>query len=1100
VRTLTASHDVLTTLGVRPDLGRIFSAADDTPGAPNVVILSSGYWQRTFDADRGMLGRVITINGRPHQVIGVMPAGFRFEGEHDLVIPLRINPGRPNPFFRLVSVARLRPGVTLAQANADAARILRTWLDESGQTDSAFQARYAPALRPLKQDVVGDVGSTLWVLMGTIGLVLLMACANVANLLLVRANARGHEFAIRAALGSRRSRIARLLLVESLTLALLGGAFGLAIAYGGLRVLVAVGPSTLPRLSEISIDPFVLIFAFAVSLLSGLLFGLIPILKCAGPRLAAAIGNTGRGATLSRERQRSQNSLVTVQIALALVLLVSAGLMIRSFQALRRVDPGFTQPEHVQTFSITIPPAVEPDVERLRRMHEEILNRLATIPGVASAAFTTRLPMDPSDRWSAALTAEGQRDDGRTPPNRQVKVISPGMFQTLRTPLVAGRDFTWTDLYDVRDVAIISENLAREFWGSPADALGKRIRQYYGEQDSWREIVGVARDVSDDGVHQQPPATIYWPGRLPARFFGGYQPHRVSVVLRTDRAGTESLLTEMHQAVWSVNARLPLADVRTLDTLYHQSLAQTSFTLVMLAIAGAMALLLGMCGIYGVIAYAVSQRRREIGIRLALGAQTGQIRALFVRRGMILAGMGVAIGMGGAIGFTRLMRSLLFGINPLDPITFAAVPIVLAAAAVLASYLPARRAIAVDLVETMRANKGARAMTRRVMGMGVLVSLAWMIYLDAQVSLFRSGAPVPVRQGSGQVVLIDVNRDGHLDLVATHLQKKLVGVHLGDGTGLFAPTVAAGMSLQPDAGAWALGDVDGDRISDLVVATRDRRDEYIQTFLGMASGRFDTTSERRYPTATAIEYYKPTVRLVDVNGDKNPDIVTDNGRRNTVEVLLGDGHGQFKKGSTVILESGRDFHSSALGDVDGDGRLDMVATGFAPNGVARLATLRGDGKGAFLQAMTASVDLPRPRVAALADVNGDQKLDVVLTDGEEKLLSIWLNTGQGGFAPAPMSPYKIVESAFAVVVTDVNRDSRADIVAATVNSQSTSPDNSSVTVLLGGGRVFQPASGSPFRVGPGAYNLATGDVNEDGKTDIVASSFAGESVTVLLGQ
>ena len=391
-------------------------------------------------------------------------------------------------------------------------------------------------------------------------------------------------------------------------------------------------------------------------------------------------------------------------------------------------------------------------------------------------------------------------------------------------------------------------------------------------------------------------------------------------------------------------------------------------------------------------------------------------------------------------------------------------------------------------------------MTRLVMCTAGLVSLGWMIHLDAQASLFGSGAPVLVRQGSGQLVLRDVNRDGHLDLVTTHLRTKLVGVHLGDGTGLFALAVAAAMSLPLDAGAWTLGDVDGDRIPDLVVATRDRREEYIQIFPGTVSGRLDASSGRRFPTATAIEYYKPTVLLADANGDSTLDIVTANGRRNTVEVLLGDGQGRFRKGSTVTLDSGRDSYTFAVGDVDGDGRLDMVATGSAPSGVARLATLRGDGKGGFLQTMTTSVSLPDPRVAALADVNSDRRLDMVLTHGEEKLLSVWMNAGQGGFAPAPMSPYKIVESAFAVVVADVNRDSRADIVAATVNSQSTSPDNSSVTVLLGGIPAFLPAPGSPFRVGPGAYNLATGDINEDGKPDIVASSFAGESVTVLLGQ
>jgi predicted permease len=301
------------------------------------------------------------------------------------------------------------------------------------------------------------------------------------------------------------------------------------------------------------------------------------------------------------------------------------------------------------------------------------------------------------------MTAEDKPETRPTPPNRHVRFVSPGIFQTQGTPLIAGRDFTWTDIYDAREVVIISANLARAMWGSPEAALGKRIREFY-TPSPWREIVGVAGDVYDDGAHQPPPATVYWPARLSAQTFGlpYYQPRRVTIAIRSERAGTESLLNEVGEAVRSVHANLPLAQVRTLGDVYDQSMARTSFTLVMLAIAGAMALLLGIFGIYGVISYAVSQRRREIGIRLALGAQAHEIRGLFVRRGIILAGIGAALGLGGAIGFTRLMRSLLFGVSPFDPITFAAVPLVLAAAAVLASYLPARRAMAVDPVETMR--------------------------------------------------------------------------------------------------------------------------------------------------------------------------------------------------------------------------------------------------------------------------------------------------------------------------------------------------------------------------------------------------------------
>jgi predicted permease len=703
VRALMASQDVLTTLGVRPEIGRWFSKADDTPGSPATVMLTNGYWQRRFGGDRAVLERVLIINARPHQIIGVMPAGFQFGGEVDLILPLRIDRGRLIPAFRLLGVARLKPGVTLAQANVDAARVLHVWFENSGMRPEV-RTRWAPSLRPLKQDVVGDVGRTLWVLMGAIGVVLLMACANVANLLLVRADARRQEFAIRAALGARWTRIARQLLVESLTLAVLGGALGAGLAYGELRVLVAIGPSNLPRLAEISLDPVVLGFALTISLMSGLLFGLIPILKFAGPRLADA-GRGGRGAHLTCESQRSQQALVVAQVALALVLLVSAGLMIRSFQALRRVDPGFAEPQRVQAFSISIPPTMVAEPERVTRMQQEVLDKIAAIPGVESAAFTTRLPLD-RVRYSAALAAEGIADDGRTPPNRHARLVSPGMFQTLGTPLVAGRDFTWTDLYDARDVAIISENLARELWGSPAAALGKRIREYYSSTAPWHEIVGVAGDVHDDGIHQRPPATVYWPARLHAQLFGsrGFQPRRVSVAIRTERAGTESLLNQVRDAVRSVNADLPLAQVRTLDELYDQSMARTSFMLLMLTIAGAMALLLGVLGLYGVLSYAVSQRRHEIGIRLALGAQPHEIRGLFVRQGLVVVGFGVAIGIGVAAGFTRLMQSLLFGISPLDPVTFTAMPVVLAATGVLASYLSTRRAVAVDPVETLRAD------------------------------------------------------------------------------------------------------------------------------------------------------------------------------------------------------------------------------------------------------------------------------------------------------------------------------------------------------------------------------------------------------------
>ncbi len=669
VQVLALSHGLLTTLGVRAEIGRGFSAADDTPGMPDMVMLSSGYWRRAFGGDPDVVNRALTINSRPHQIIGVMPADFRFGGtvinttmrasSPDIMLPLRINRARPVPVWRLLGVARLKPGVTVAQANADVGRMVAIWSAPSERVNwpPAFRnTRYGASLRPLKQDVVGNVGRTLWVVMGTIGIVLLMACANVANLLMVRADARRQEFAIRAALGARWTRLARALFVESLLLGLLGGALGVALAFGALRVLVAIGPSDLPRLSESSIDPVSLAFALTVSLASGLLFGLSAMLRYAGPRLATAIGAGARGATLTRERQRSQQTLVTLQLALALVLLVSCGLMIRSFQALRSVNPGFTQPHRVHTFTLSIPPAEAGDAERVTRMQHEMLDKVSAIPGVLSSAFTTRLPMDTSPRASFPVTVEGQIEDGRKPISRQTRFVSPGMFQTLGTPLVVGGDFTWIDISDNREVAILSENLAREIFGSSEAAVGKRIR--HGSAGAWREVIGVAGDIYDEGVHQPPTPTVFLPARLQAQVLGlpMFLPRRVTFAIRSDRADTESVLNQVREAVWSVNSSLPLAQVRTLGDLYDQSMARTSFTLVMLVIAGAMALLLGVSGLYGVISYSVSQRQREIGIRMALGARAPDIRGLFVRRGLVLAGIGMALGLVVAAGFTRLMR------------------------------------------------------------------------------------------------------------------------------------------------------------------------------------------------------------------------------------------------------------------------------------------------------------------------------------------------------------------------------------------------------------------------------------------------------------
>jgi putative ABC transport system permease protein len=710
VQALDVTYGTLQALGVQPAMGRWFSQADDTPGAPDTVLLTYGFWQRHFAGSPSTVGRTLTVDAKPHIIIGVLPQNFRFLNSHaDLILPMQFD--RSKVFlgnFSYQGIARLKPGVTLEQANTDLARMLPIWLKSwpppPGFSLALFEsAHFAPKIKPLKQEVVGDIGVTLWVLMGTIGLVLLIACANVANLLLVRAESRQQELAIRAALGAGWRRIAGEMLLESLTLGVLGGALGLALAYAALRMLIAHGPATLPRLGEIGIDPLVLGFTLVVSLLAGFFFGLIPAIKYAGPQVASTLRGGGRTMSHGRERHRARNTLVVAQVGLALVLLIGSGLMIRTFQALRSVQPGFTHPEQVQLMRISIPDTQVKEPERVIRMENDMMDKLAAIPGVASVAFASNAPLEGINQQSDLLYARDKTySAGQIPPVRAFRYISPGFLKTVGTALIAGRDFTWTDAYEKRRVAMVSENMAREMWGSPAAALGKQVRSGL-QNDEWREIVGVLADVYDRGVEQQAPAIAYFPIML-----DNFELEKVHVTrygvfaIRTNRAGAESFVAEARKTIWSVNANVPVYLTRTLRDVYDVSLARTSFTLVLLAIAGVMALVLGVVGIYGVIAYAVTQRTREIGIRMALGAQPAGLRGMFVRQGLLLAVVGAALGLIAAAGLTRLMSSLLFKTGALDPVTYAVVSGVLILAAALASYFPARRATAVDPVEALR--------------------------------------------------------------------------------------------------------------------------------------------------------------------------------------------------------------------------------------------------------------------------------------------------------------------------------------------------------------------------------------------------------------
>ena len=705
---LEVTDGLLPVLRATPLIGRSFTQADDQPGSPDTVMLTYGYWQRKFGGDRFVVGTVLTVDGTPHQVLGVLRHDFQFGGPNlDLLLPIKFDRGKTFLLpFNYYGIARLKPGVTVAEANTDVGRmlpiVLRSFSPPPGYSLKMFEdARMGPNLRTLKQDVVGDVGEILWVLMGGIGLVLLIACANVANLLLVRAQGRQQELAIRAALGATPWRIAAELLFENLVLALLGGVLGLALAYAAIRLLIAIAPSDLPRLQEIGIDGHTLLFSLAASLVAPLLFGSVPVLKYAGKRLGTGLREGGRSMSEGRERHRSRSVLVVVQVALAVILLISSGLMIRTFHALTTVDPGFARPQQLQTFRVNIPDTDVKDPEQVVRMEEEILRKIEAVSGVSSVGLSMSVPMDGNGWEDTVFVKDRKYSQGELPIHR-FRFIAPGFFKTLGTPLVAGRDFTWGDIYNKMPLAIISEKLARENWNDPLLALGKQIRA--NEKDDWREVVGVVRDVHDDGVDKKAPNSVYWP-ILAAHFTGTELDVRRSVTysIRSSRAGSEGLMSEVRRAVWSVDPNIPLADAHTLDYFYRTSMARTSFTLVMLAIAGSMALMLGIVGLYGVIAYSVSQRRREIGIRSALGAQQRELTRLFVRHAMLLTGAGVICGLAAALAVTRLMSSLLFGINPTDPATFAVVTIVLLSSAGVSSYLPARRAAAVNPVEALRA-------------------------------------------------------------------------------------------------------------------------------------------------------------------------------------------------------------------------------------------------------------------------------------------------------------------------------------------------------------------------------------------------------------
>jgi len=647
---LRATFRLLPMLGVQPILGRAMAERDDEPASPEVVMLGHGYWQRRFGGDPGVVGRRITVDGTAREIVGVLPEGFWFmDAPHDLILPIRFDRSKVHlAGYNFPAIGRLRPGVSIEAANADVSRM--------------------------------------------IGIVLLIACANIANLLLVRTEGRAQELAVRAALGAGHGRLAREMFAESLLLALAGGVGAVGLAVAALKLVLSTTPARLPRLELIAVDATSLAFTLVLSVAAGLAIGTIPVLKRRRVGLAEALRAGGRNASAGRDRNVTRNTLAIVQVALAVVLLIGSGLMIRTFQSMRRVQPGFTNPGTLQTMRIAIPGDVAADDARVLALQQNLVEGLASLPGVSSVSLMDGLPMTGFSSQDPIFASDHSYAANTIPPLRYFIRTAPGTFRALGTPLLAGREYDWADLHQKRPVAVISENFAREYWGTPAGAIGKRIRE--NPDDPWSEVIGVVGDIRHDGVDRPAPSTVYWP-LLSSR--------SATFMIRGPRAGTEGYAADIRRAVSAVSGGLPITQMQTLQQVYDKSMSRTAFTLTLLGLSGGMALLLAAVGIYAVIAYTLSQRTREIGIRLALGARQESLQLKFVGHGLLWSAIGAAAGLVAAAPLSHLMAALLFDVAPIDPPTYAAVALGSLAAAGVASYLPARRLTRIHPVEALRA-------------------------------------------------------------------------------------------------------------------------------------------------------------------------------------------------------------------------------------------------------------------------------------------------------------------------------------------------------------------------------------------------------------
>ena len=702
VPTGLVSHSIFSVLRVPPLRGRTFTEEDDLPDSPPVAIIGQALWERRFGSDPDILGKTIQVNSVTRDVIGVMPEGFRFPNEDtDLWIPVGIDPDQASPGnFSFNSIARLNPGVDTERAERQlvqlAERLKETYADQGSLVAFLEAGQFSAMVHPLKEDVVGDLQRPLWIILGTVGFVLLIACANVANLFMVRAEARQREMAVRTALGAKRGALVRQYLTEAFVLSAMGGLLGLALAWAGVPGLLRLAPDNLPRLDTVSIDPAVLLFTAGVTTLAALLFGTAPVFRYTRPGLVAAVKGSGRGS-VGPARHRVRNTLVVAQTALAVVLLVGSGLLVRSFWEIRNTDPGFDAGD-ILTFRLSLPDADYPGAAQSARFHQDLVDRIASLPGVTSVGAVSNIPLGQGRSGTAHTIEDFPPGPGELPPIFWYKYASANYFKTMRIPLRSGRTFERRDHESNFGNIIVSATIADRFWPGQ-DPIGKRIALGADSISDWHTIVGVVGSVRDQGFREELQDIVYYPMVGP----GGDDDWVTRTLTYVVRSPTVATLSPAIRAqVWDMNPNLPIASMRTMETVVADSVARLSFTTLALGIAAFMALVLGAIGIYGVLSYSVSQRVQEIGVRIALGAKPEDVRKMVVWQGARIALVGLGVGLAGAAGLTRLLQSLLYDTAAMDPFTFGTMALVLFGMGLLASYLPARRASLIDPAEAIR--------------------------------------------------------------------------------------------------------------------------------------------------------------------------------------------------------------------------------------------------------------------------------------------------------------------------------------------------------------------------------------------------------------